>query len=354
MNRAQLNGIALDPSRHVVVEACAGSGKTWLLVSRILRLLLAGAAPSEILAITFTRKAAQEMESRLREGLRLLALGSDDAVRAFLAARSVPPDAVEAMLAPARRLLERFLTAEPALTVSTFHGWFLEVLKRAPLAEGAFGSVALMEQTSSLIRDAWDEFALSLRRDEAGALAARFRALLERHDLFNVRRLLTAFLRERARWWAYTAGHEDPVSFALADLRGQLGVDPDADPIADAMTDAMFLGAAHAVAESLRAGTPADRKRAEEMNAALAQPTVTTRFEALEACFLTRKRQPRVRLATTCARSGIAASDAYAYVCERLTAARVAVAELDNWRLHEAALPCAAALVETYQTLKRN
>ena len=55
---------ALDPQSSVVVEACAGSGKTWLLVSRILRLLLDGVAPGEILAITYTRKAAREIEPK--------------------------------------------------------------------------------------------------------------------------------------------------------------------------------------------------------------------------------------------------------------------------------------------------
>ena len=45
------NRIALDPSRCVVVEACAGSGKTWLLVARMMRALLAGAKAAEILGV---------------------------------------------------------------------------------------------------------------------------------------------------------------------------------------------------------------------------------------------------------------------------------------------------------------
>ena len=55
--------IACDPRRSVAVEACAGAGKTWMLVSRMLRALLEGDSqgnpvqPHEILAITFTKKA---------------------------------------------------------------------------------------------------------------------------------------------------------------------------------------------------------------------------------------------------------------------------------------------------------
>ena len=61
---------ALDPQKSVVVEACAGSGKTWLLVSRLIRLLLAGVPPAAILAITYTRKAAAEIEARLADAQR--------------------------------------------------------------------------------------------------------------------------------------------------------------------------------------------------------------------------------------------------------------------------------------------
>ena len=67
---------ALDISRSVVVEACAGSGKTWLLSSRIARALVEGAPPRSILALTFTNKAAAEMRIRVVKHLEELATAS--------------------------------------------------------------------------------------------------------------------------------------------------------------------------------------------------------------------------------------------------------------------------------------
>ena len=56
---------ATAPEKNVVVHAAAGTGKTWLLTSRVIRLLLEGSEPGAILAITFTRKAAGEIHERI-------------------------------------------------------------------------------------------------------------------------------------------------------------------------------------------------------------------------------------------------------------------------------------------------
>ncbi len=345
------NHIALDPQKSVVVEACAGSGKTWLLVSRIVRLLLAGVKPGEILAITFTRRAAQEMQARLHEWLRLLATQDDAAVRSFLKARELH-EVDDALLAKARGLYRDFLLAQPSISISTFHGWFMQIIQRAPLNAGVPVGMQLLERTAALHEEAWQAFADSLRDDPESATALAMGWLFEKYGLYSTRSLLENFVAKRAEWWAYTSGQEDAVGYALEQLRSELDVDLDADPIDYACSDASLRAAVQAFAQALATmGTETQGNNANKLQINWEIADAHQRFAALSRALYTQADEPR-SFKPTKKQDAEAFLFAHDALFDKLQAVRDALVEQVALRMNQAALRCGAALLQYYQELK--
>ena len=336
---------ALDPSRSIVVEACAGSGKTWLLVSRVIRLLLDGISPGEILAITFTRRAAQEMQARLRDWLYDLASRDDDYVREFLRERGVEdPDA---RLPRARSLYQEFLFAKPAITISTFHGWFMQILQRAPQS----GAVQLIEQTSELWQEAWRIFLDDLHADPDSEIAQSMMFLFGEFGLANTQNLLKKFADKRSEWWAYTAGQgAGALDFALRNLQRELDVDIDCDPAALLLDDGHFTDAVRALAMLLNA-SDAQKARAQNLLAPL-DGTGDMRFEMLWDAMFTKKNEPRSIKALK-GQDEVRLKGAAELVQSFLQRAYDRRQAQEIYRTNCAALRCGAALLSAYQQLKQ-
>lgn len=350
---ADFTRAACDPARSVVVEACAGSGKTWLLVARLVRLLLAGAAPHEILAITFTRKAAEEMRERLLEVLSQLASGTDEAVLAQLEMRGLDADAARAALPRARLLHAQVLASPGRMAIDTFHGWFGTLLRGAPLSSGIVPGASLREDALRMKREAWAPFWRALAHPQHAELRQAYEQLVDAIGDFQARSLLDRMFHARNEWWAFRdAG--DPAQRLTDDL----GDDATADVLVEALVDDDWLEecAQHALTfgrggktEQTHASRLMDGLRAIRTwrDAGTAPGDAATQaFNALRAAFFTDAGKPRAMKATT----------ALVKVCGGEGAAEALIARMADHcaRLDEiAARRCEAAVLAVNLALYR-
>jgi len=187
---------ALEPSRSVLVQAPAGSGKTDLLTRRFLRLLSEVEEPGQVVAITFTNAAAAEMRHRILLELEKASANSIEAEDAF------------SMEALAQRALERsrvlgwkLLDLPAQLRISTIDSFCRDLALQQPLLSGFGGGLEIAEQPRELYRRAARR---TLRKiDQTGEpLSAAIEALLLWRDngWQEMEELLVEMLGVRDRW----------------------------------------------------------------------------------------------------------------------------------------------------------
>lgn len=129
---------------HLMILASAGSGKTYALTTRFVRLLAAGAAPERIVALTFTRKAAGEFFDAILTRLALAAADPEEAER--LATEIEQPDLTSADF---RRLLRSMVEQMPRLNLGTMDGFFSQIVQAFPLELGLGGEFELLEEAQA-------------------------------------------------------------------------------------------------------------------------------------------------------------------------------------------------------------
>ncbi|MDH5625263.1 MAG: UvrD-helicase domain-containing protein, partial [Nitrospira sp.] len=119
--------------RNVVVRAGAGTGKTTILVNRMLNLLMREPQPlaiTEIVALTFTNKAATEMKQRLRRELTKLVESADESLSALFRAR------YRLSFDQVRERAEGALAQFEKAQIGTLHSFAAHLLRLHPLESG--------------------------------------------------------------------------------------------------------------------------------------------------------------------------------------------------------------------------
>jgi len=197
---------AIDPGHSFCVSAPAGSGKTELLIQRYLRLLSRVERPEQVLAITFTRKAAAEMRERV--------------VAALLAAQQEQPCAT-AHQQVTRQLAQEALAADARggwqlvrdisrLNIKTIDSFCGGLTRQMPVLSEFGGQASLLDDASELYARAVAE--LFRRVDDGDGAAADMKALMLHFDnnWERLQSLLVAMLARRDQWRQYVGVHRAP------------------------------------------------------------------------------------------------------------------------------------------------
>ncbi|MGE3875282.1 MAG: double-strand break repair helicase AddA [Parvibaculaceae bacterium] len=330
---------ASDPHRSVWVAANAGSGKTHVLVDRVIRLMLSGTAPDKILCITFTKAAAAEMASRLHGRLGAWVVLEDKELARHIDAmghREVTADTLKR----ARELFTLALETPGGLKIQTIHAFCERLLQLFPVEAGVVPGFEVMDERSSA------ELLDQARRSVIGEAETRgdpaLKRIVARAQAETFDELLRAILLKRSE-----------LSADLPYLRGQLGLGPN-DSRASIENELLAIDVVlygRLIAALDRSSGATDRK-----SAAALRRIEAGELEAFKDLFLTKLLKPRA-LASIASKKLCAAEPWIAEAFESESARVLALlgkrAALEMMEATEALVAIAARIIVDYERLKR-
>ncbi|WP_180966949.1 double-strand break repair helicase AddA [Cohaesibacter celericrescens] len=225
---------ASDPKNSAWVSANAGSGKTFVLARRVIRLLLAGTEPSRILCLTFTKAAAAEMSNRVFAELGSWTELSDDELRQKLEELEGNKPS-EATLQLARRLFARALETPGGLKIQTLHAFAERLLHQFPLEANVPAHFEILDDqlASDLLGAALSHVMRTARLEIRPAWSSALNQLITHMGDMDIQSALISLVRDREGFGRFMEASEMRIESngavgldaALAHLRDVLGLE---------------------------------------------------------------------------------------------------------------------------------
>lgn len=340
---------ATDPGHSIWVEANAGSGKTFVLTRRVLRLLLAGVKPESILCLTYTKAAAAEMRRRVSQQLAEWAVIEESALRGELTDLVGRPPDTEGLHA-ARTLFARALETPGGLRILTIHAFCEAVLHRFPIEAGVpfdFSVIEEDKQTQLVLAARESVLAEGLR---GGANSAAVETLFQLLSDHNIGEAIGAALSKGARLKPLLA---DPQG-AKARLRRLVGSSnvSAADLVESTVSDTLLTPEVLRHLVATLGGTPEGNRKCIDLLARL-DPEHPDR-EKLYAAFFTGKGEPRASLLTKAEQTAYPRFfDLLTAEQDRLVAAETAIRAAQLVERSNAVLDILVAIARRYEDDKR-
>src|SRR4051812_33111866 len=217
---------ASDPAASSFVSANAGSGKTHVLVQRVIRLLLDDVAPEKILCITFTKAAAANMAERVFTTLGHWVTLDDDALDAAIREAGIPNPGAR-LRKSARKLFACALETPGGLKVQTIHALCTRLLQQFPFEANVPARFAVLDdrdQNEMMERANLGVFLEASRNPDSATGRALMTAMASAADVTFKDVVREACLsRDHFMAWTDAAGS---AHTAAAQISAALGVDP--------------------------------------------------------------------------------------------------------------------------------